>query len=1179
MFLKSLTIKGFKSFADTTTLEFEPGVTVVVGPNGSGKSNVVDAVAWVLGAQGARTIRSSKMEDVIFAGSPKRPALGRAEVALTIDNTAGLLPIDFSEVTITRTLFRGGESEYAINRVPCRLLDVQELLSDSGIGRQQHVIVSQGNLDAILNARPEERRLVIEEAAGILKFRRRKERAERRLESSEASLVRLQDLQRELKRQLRPLEKQAEAARRHDGLVDELTGLRRFLLGGDLASLRARLGEITAERELLVGREAGARTAVSQCEQAVREAEEEAGETPLAVEAELSDLDARARALKARASGLEAVIAERRRSIEREGRYAGDAEIVADLELELAALRRRLHSAESEAADLLPAADELAEAERELELDRRSIVEGEGDLEAAVGDPAAEVRGELGALKLAAERLRRDLDGATSRAASVAERMTRLEAESSRWRAALGESEAQTEECIDADRRSVESEEAAEANRTSSEERWRSTSAERSRWAAREEALAQALDEARARAGVQRLAGSKGVVGTLLELVEVDEGFSAAFEAAAGEILAAVVLDSVASAREGLAELHRQEATGAVVALDVEGKLAMSGLPGLSGLSGLDTRDLPAGCRTLRSRVRGTRSDVDPLLDELLGRAIVVEGGWAHALDLALERRELIVVTPDGDRFSGGLWRAGASGSGATGAALEEARTRARSSDEAVNKAKSDFEAAQAALASARLERADAARRLASNATSVRSARDALQRADTEIAERTGELEELSELQADLVARVQRDERRIAELAEMLPALEEMAAREASRRDEAAARRALLAERTAALAGARKDLEVRAAGLEERRDLTLRRLAEVESSLERQTAERVRRAERREAAEASVGVVAALESLVKDRASIVAQVANRVGEARRVEAEARASRMRRLETLRGGRSAAADELARLGQRINSLDVAEAEARTRLEALVESARRDLGEEPEISDDAGCPSIPEGVTPRQRRDDLERELRNMGPINPLALEEHTALLERSRFTESQLDDVRSARRELTKVIQAIDVEITGVFAEAYADVAANFEKLFARLFPGGEGRLELTDPQNMLETGIEVAARPSGKNLRRLSLLSGGERSLVAMAYLFAVFRSRPSPFYMMDEVEAALDDLNLHRFLDLLEEFRSEAQLLIVSHQKRTMEAADCLYGVTMAPGGASVVVSEKQSERRTPADA
>ncbi|HET7522880.1 MAG TPA: AAA family ATPase, partial [Acidimicrobiales bacterium] len=273
MFLKSLTLKGFKSFADTTTLEFEPGVTVVVGPNGSGKSNVVDAVAWVLGAQGPRTLRSAKMEDVIFAGSSKRPALGRAEVSLTIDNSAGLLPIDFSEVTITRTLFRTGESEYAINRVPCRLLDIQELLSDSGVGRQQHVIVSQGNLDSILNSRPEERRLVIEEAAGILKYRRRKEKAERRLESTEASLVRLQDLLREVRRQLRPLEKQADAARRHGDLVAELAAVRRFLLARDLERVESRLGSAGRERAELRSSEEQIRSSLASLDAQVIEAE------------------------------------------------------------------------------------------------------------------------------------------------------------------------------------------------------------------------------------------------------------------------------------------------------------------------------------------------------------------------------------------------------------------------------------------------------------------------------------------------------------------------------------------------------------------------------------------------------------------------------------------------------------------------------------------------------------------------------------------------------------------------------------------------------------------------------------------------------------------------------------------------------------------------------------------
>src|SRR5436305_5822747 len=248
-------LRGFKSFADTTTLEFEPGVTVVVGPNGSGKSNIVDAVAWVLGAQGPRTVRSAKMEDVIFAGTPKRPALGRAEVSLTIDNASGLLPIEFTEVTITRTLFRSGDSEYAVNGVPCRLLDVQELLSDTGVGRQQHVIVSQGQLDAVLNAADTDRRLIIEEAAGVLKYRKRREKAQRRLESTEGNLLRLQDLLREVRRQLRPLEKQADAARRHGDLQAELTALRRHLSGRELVSLRSRMEAVARSQNELTASE------------------------------------------------------------------------------------------------------------------------------------------------------------------------------------------------------------------------------------------------------------------------------------------------------------------------------------------------------------------------------------------------------------------------------------------------------------------------------------------------------------------------------------------------------------------------------------------------------------------------------------------------------------------------------------------------------------------------------------------------------------------------------------------------------------------------------------------------------------------------------------------------------------------------------------------------------------
>ncbi|HET9070701.1 MAG TPA: AAA family ATPase, partial [Acidimicrobiales bacterium] len=374
MFLKSLTLKGFKSFADTTTLEFEPGVTVVVGPNGSGKSNVVDAVAWVLGAQGPRTVRSAKMEDVIFAGTPKRAALGRAEVSLTIDNAAGLLPIEFSEVTITRTLFRTGESEYAINRVPCRLLDVQELLSDTGVGRQQHVIVSQGNLDAILTSRPEERRLVIEEAAGVLKYRRRKERSERRLEATEGSLLRLQDLLREVRRQLRPLEKQADAARRHDDVVYELTALRRFLAGRELAAIESRLSGAAERKDELVAAEAQMRDSLADLDAEVTTGEAELAESRERSDvADLAEAVSRAERLRARAAGAVALLEQRRRNLARELAVTVDAGVVASLEAEAATLAERLAGTEAEAQRLLPEADELNEAERVLAVETEAF--------------------------------------------------------------------------------------------------------------------------------------------------------------------------------------------------------------------------------------------------------------------------------------------------------------------------------------------------------------------------------------------------------------------------------------------------------------------------------------------------------------------------------------------------------------------------------------------------------------------------------------------------------------------------------------------------------------------------------------------------------------------------------------------------------------------------------------
>ncbi|MEJ7583705.1 MAG: AAA family ATPase [Acidimicrobiales bacterium] len=363
MFLRALTIKGFKSFADSTTLAMEPGVTVVVGPNGSGKSNVVDAIGWVLGAQAPSAVRCSRMDDVIFAGTAKRAALGRAEVSLTIDNGAGLLPVDFAEVTVTRTLFRSGDSEYAINGVPCRLLDVQEMLSDSGVGRQQHVIISQGQIDAVLNARPEDRRLIIEEAAGVLKFRRRKEKAERRLASTEANLIRLQDLLREVRRQLRPLERQADDARRHGSVVAELTALRIFLAGQELTRLRMRLQAGAGARQELAGLDRSTRDALAELDTAVLHTE---AQLSAMGGDDLGDALVRFESLREKGRGLAILLAERRRGIERDREASIDRGVIATLEAEASRLAGELEGVEAEAGRVEPEMARLADQERDL---------------------------------------------------------------------------------------------------------------------------------------------------------------------------------------------------------------------------------------------------------------------------------------------------------------------------------------------------------------------------------------------------------------------------------------------------------------------------------------------------------------------------------------------------------------------------------------------------------------------------------------------------------------------------------------------------------------------------------------------------------------------------------------------------------------------------------------------
>ena len=997
MFLKSLTLKGFKSFADTTVMELEPGVTVVVGPNGSGKSNVVDAIAWVLGAQAPSSVRSQKMDDVIFAGTSKRPALGRAEVVLTIDNSAGLLPIEFSEVSVSRTLFRSGESEYAINGINCRLLDVQDLLSDAGVGRQQHVIVSQGQIDAVLNARPEDRRAIIEEASGVLKHRKRKEKAERRLEGTEANLLRAQDLLREVRRQLRPLERQADAARRHGAVATELRNLQLYIAGREIAALRARLENSAVSKVEGEANEKTLRARLASLDTAVMADE---AELTARGESGTSDDLVRVEQLLGRARGQIAVLAERRRSVERDRGQLADSGVIASLEADAATAREELERVSA-------ALSELSKQEVELARDEAALI----------ADQAQD---------------------AQSAQIAVRDAETALDAATATYAKAV----------------------AASAGDVARLETLRASVA----------ANASSFGE---------LKSASGALGSLSELIEVDAEWQSAVHAGLSDALNAIVMSDKSSAREALASLQRSDAMGAVVSLgDWTTKIAPVAVQGASSLRAF-----------VRAKAGTNASAVNSLLDALLARVVFVDL-FDRGTDIVLERPDVVVVTSKGDRLATTSLRVGPNA--VTAAALERAEARVAASAETLTQAES-------ALNLRRVEVVSVRERLAG----VRST------------------------QVDIDSRA------------------------------------------TSVVARRREFDAKAAGLRERKVLVDARLNEIESRLQADQGARSSASEQRSRVEAVLGAVVRLSSIVEGHVQALEARQIEVQELRRRQSSEVREISHRLDEARRERSEIEKQLEGQRERNRRVELEESEVKVRLEGAIETLRRDLEVEPQRAIDTPLPELPEGTNPLARQRELERELRLMGPINPLALEEFTELQLRNTFLEEQLEDVKNSRRELMKVIKQVDQEIQSNFAAAYADVRDNFTKLFAMLFPGGTGRLTLTNPDDLLNTGIEVEAKPSGKNVKKLSLLSGGERSLTALAYLFAVFRSRPSPFYVMDEVEAALDDVNLHRFLALVHEFRQEAQLLIVSHQKRTMEAGDSLLGVTMQPGGSSRVVVER----------
>ncbi len=1186
MYLKSLTLRGFKSFASATSLRLESGITCVVGPNGSGKSNIVDALSWVMGEQGVKSLRGGKMEDVVFAGTTSRPPLGRAEVTLTIDNSDGALPIEYAEVTISRLMFRSGQSEYAINGDHCRLLDVQELLSDSGMGREMHVIVGQGQLDDILHAGPEARRALIEEAAGVLKHRRRKEKALRKLEAMQANLTRLVDLTAELSRRLKPLGRQAEMARKAAVIQAELRDARLRLLADDYVTLAAELQRDEADEAAAVARRtsldqelAQARRQETSLDQAAQQAAAtlaRAQETWFA----LSSLAERLRSTQHLAAQRHSLLTEQH-DPERPGRDPGE------LDRQAAELRDEEHelTARLEAGRKLlsAAAAERAAAEAELAAAERRIAEGAKAAAARAGQLA---------------RLREQAGAAASRCAAAQEELDRLavSAAAARERAALAQQEYDQVRAVagggDDDRSELAAahEQAARALSEYAERTVVARTAERgaaSELAARH-ARAEALAEA-ARRGADASAALLadpgrfgGVLGPFAERLAVAEGFEVAIAAALGAAANAVAVAGLDAAAEILAILRRDDAgrAGLVIAAAFadasEEPPAPPAVPQGPG---------PFPAAALVRAPDGLKSAAGALLLD-----VVVAHDLAQARRIVRGNPRLKAVTRDGDLL-GPHW---AQGGGARPRSLLELRAAADEAAAGLAEAEQRCEAAARELAIA-AEAEEAARQAVTEAQARRQEADG---AAAEISGRLGRLagaaraarEEADRLDGTMEAARRAAEQGLAALARLrqdLTAAEE-AADEPAEPEEAAYLREDLAERCAAARDAEMEarLEVRTA--EER----LRAISGRADSLaaaaaaERQARERAAQRRARRAAQAAVARAVALGAQYAVEA---AEQSVTAAQARRAEAEAAsAGGAGELKSVRARVRDLAADLDTVVNTAHGTEMARAEHRMRLVQLSEHALEEFGLEtgtlvaeygPEVpvpvpGDEAALPSRYDRAEIERRAADAQRQLDRLGKVNPLALEEYAALTERHTFLAAQLDDLRKTRRDLLTVVKEVDDRVQEVFASAYADTAREFEQLFSRLFPGGQGNLVLTEPDDMLATGIEIEARPPGKKVKRLSLLSGGERSLTAIAYLFAIFKARPSPFYVLDEVEAALDDTNLQRLLGVFEELRESSQLIVITHQRRTMEAADALYGITMRGDGVSTVISQQLATRQ-----
>lgn len=1194
MYLKELTLKGFKSFASATTLRFEPGITAVVGPNGSGKSNIVDALAWVMGEQGAKSLRGGSMEDVIFAGTSSRPPLGRAQVTLTIDNTDRTLDIDYTEVTISRTIYRNGGSEYAINGSDCRLLDIQELLSDTGLGQQMHVIVGQGRLDAILRADPAGHRAFIEEAAGILKHRKRKERALHKLANTEANLSRLDDLIGEIHRQLGPLGRQAKVSRRADMIQVSLRDAQARIHADDALTSQKKLEDLRSQMARTRERLARGQDDLTRVKLRIEQLEGLDRRSSPALEAvnqQWNDLTK----LGERAGSLASLARERSRSLE--------ASMVADQGQDPGLLRRRADELKGQAdqTEGQVGADRIAldgcvqaraDLERRLAAHRQTMTElrqAARKRQARLGDLAQLVAKEDSALELSRQR-EHDLTRQQDQAREGLERAR------NRVRDLDNQEESPDQDGRQALDQAGKVRDQARSRLNDLQEHERRIQSDAISAQAKADALADTLDHRGVGEALSQ-AGDTALLGVLTDFVRVEEGWEEPLAQALHDYASALVAKDGQTVDQTL-ERARRDRLGRAALISASGPLKGADMKPGDGpwrsAADLVVRKHPADpewAQGVLAAVRSLLASTAAVNDADQARR-ALEDGWQQAL------------TRLGDLYD----RAGAVGGSAPATsdlALTARRDKALAQIEALQEESQalqpQMEAARAALeqaeqklqearnkcTEARVKAEQATRELAAARKESDRAQAGVKDLDDRLAQvrdqvRTHELK-LEDLKAGL-ARAQEDKESDSDDPEGME--------DRQHELETALDQARTAEMEAKLSWTESDR--RHASLLRQIDLLQDQADQAERRRQRIGEEN----RRRKAGMASLGLIALradlLAQLIKGRMERAAR--------RRDQLKAKASAHdKELTDLRADRDALEPKVAGLRQDEHGLDLERERLAGEDGRLRQRIQDDLGMEPgelireygpdrpvPVLDDEGNP-VPldqdaaekEGDSPafktvpyqrgeqEKRLAKAKRDLAALGKVNPLATEEYEALESRNRYLHEQRQDVIGSRDDLMALVKDLDSTMVTVFKEAFDDTAKAFERIFATLFPGGRGRLRLEDPDDLLTTGVLVEASPAGKKVRRLSLLSGGERSLTALALLLAIFTARPSPFYVMDEVEAALDDVNLTRLLKAFEQLREHAQLIIITHQQRTMGIADALYGVTMRGDGVTAVISQR----------